>query len=136
VRSDDIRICFHSFRGPLGPSSSPPAVTRVVAPAPLTPSPRPRLAFPSFRTSPSELIPRHRPNQPPIARTPPPRPTTLPIEPSTPDRILPRQAVGAAVAAAAKAAGVEKVCFDRGGFLYHGRIEAVAAAAREGGLLF
>jgi large subunit ribosomal protein L18 len=44
--------------------------------------------------------------------------------------------VGALVAERAKAAGVEKVVFDRGGFLYHGRIAAAAEAAREAGLEF
>jgi large subunit ribosomal protein L18 len=42
--------------------------------------------------------------------------------------------VGALVAERAKAAGVDKVVFDRGGFLYHGRIAAAAEAAREAGL--
>ena len=42
--------------------------------------------------------------------------------------------VGKLVAERAKAAGVEAVIFDRGGFKYHGRIKAVADAAREGGL--
>lgn len=45
-------------------------------------------------------------------------------------------AVGKAIAERAKAAGVEKVAFDRSGFLYHGRIQALADAAREGGLQF
>ncbi|MFN0094256.1 MAG: 50S ribosomal protein L18 [Dehalococcoidia bacterium] len=45
-------------------------------------------------------------------------------------------AVGRAVAARAKAAGVENVVFDRGGFLYHGRVRALADAAREAGLGF
>jgi large subunit ribosomal protein L18 len=44
--------------------------------------------------------------------------------------------VGQLVAERAKAAGVEKVVFDRGGFLYHGRVAAVADAAREAGLEF
>jgi large subunit ribosomal protein L18 len=42
--------------------------------------------------------------------------------------------VGRLVAERAKAAGIEKVVFDRGGFIYHGRIAAVADAAREAGL--
>jgi large subunit ribosomal protein L18 len=42
--------------------------------------------------------------------------------------------VGQLVAERAKAAGVERVVFDRGGFLYHGRVAAVADAAREAGL--
>jgi large subunit ribosomal protein L18 len=44
--------------------------------------------------------------------------------------------VGRLVAERAKAAGVDKVVFDRGGFLYHGRVAAVADAAREAGLEF
>jgi large subunit ribosomal protein L18 len=42
--------------------------------------------------------------------------------------------VGRLVAERARAAGVERVVFDRGGFLYHGRVAAVADAAREAGL--
>ena len=44
--------------------------------------------------------------------------------------------VGKAIAAKARAAGVSSVVFDRGGFLYHGRITALADAAREAGLEF
>lgn len=44
--------------------------------------------------------------------------------------------VGALIAERAKAAGVDKVVFDRGGFLYHGRVAAAAAAARDAGLEF
>lgn len=45
-------------------------------------------------------------------------------------------AVGKAVAEKARAAGVESVAFDRSGFRYHGRIKALADAAREAGLKF
>ncbi|MBS0575886.1 MAG: 50S ribosomal protein L18 [Proteobacteria bacterium] len=44
--------------------------------------------------------------------------------------------VGRSIAEKAKAAGVEKVAFDRSGYRYHGRIKALAEAAREGGLQF
>lgn len=44
--------------------------------------------------------------------------------------------VGAAIATKAKELGIEKVVFDRGGYIYHGRVKAVAEGAREGGLLF
>ena len=46
------------------------------------------------------------------------------------------QEVGKAIATKAKAKGVNQVVFDRGGFLYHGRIKALADAAREAGLEF
>jgi large subunit ribosomal protein L18 len=45
-------------------------------------------------------------------------------------------AVGKLVAERAKAAGIEKVAFDRGGYKYHGRVKALADAARESGLEF
>ena len=44
--------------------------------------------------------------------------------------------VGKLIAERAKAAGIEKVAFDRSGYRYHGRIKALADAAREGGLQF
>jgi large subunit ribosomal protein L18 len=44
--------------------------------------------------------------------------------------------VGKMIAERARAAGIEKVAFDRSGYRYHGRIKALAEAAREGGLLF
>lgn len=45
-------------------------------------------------------------------------------------------AVGKKVAEKAKAVGIEKVVFDRNGFVYHGRVKALADGAREGGLVF
>jgi large subunit ribosomal protein L18 len=46
------------------------------------------------------------------------------------------QAVGRAIAEKAVKAGLKKVVFDRGGYLYHGRVQALADAAREAGLEF
>jgi len=46
------------------------------------------------------------------------------------------KAVGKAIAERAKAKGVTKVVFDRGGYIYHGRVKALADAAREAGLKF
>lgn len=46
------------------------------------------------------------------------------------------KAVGEVIAERSREAGIEAVVFDRGGFLYHGRIKAVADGAREGGLKF
>jgi len=46
------------------------------------------------------------------------------------------KAVGKTIAERAKAKGVTKVVFDRGGYIYHGRVKAVADAAREAGLQF
>ena len=44
--------------------------------------------------------------------------------------------VGVALAAKAKEKGVEQVVFDRGGYIYHGRVKALSEGAREGGLVF
>jgi large subunit ribosomal protein L18 len=52
------------------------------------------------------------------------------------DKTEQAKAVGKALAAAAKKAGIETVVFDRAGYLYHGRVKALAEGAREGGLAF
>jgi large subunit ribosomal protein L18 len=52
------------------------------------------------------------------------------------DKTAQAEAVGKALAAAAKTAGVGTCVFDRGGYLYHGRVKALADGAREGGLEF
>jgi large subunit ribosomal protein L18 len=44
--------------------------------------------------------------------------------------------IGTAIAERAKAAGIEECFFDRGGFIFHGKVKALADAAREGGLKF
>jgi large subunit ribosomal protein L18 len=46
------------------------------------------------------------------------------------------KAVGKVIADRAKAKGISEVVFDRGGYIYHGRVKAVADAAREAGLKF
>ncbi len=50
--------------------------------------------------------------------------------------VVAAQAIGKRIAEKAKAAGVDKVAFDRAGFAYHGRVKALAEAAREAGLQF
>jgi large subunit ribosomal protein L18 len=52
------------------------------------------------------------------------------------DKTAKARATGALLAERAQAAGVEAVVFDRGGYLYHGRVKALAEGAREGGLRF
>jgi large subunit ribosomal protein L18 len=52
------------------------------------------------------------------------------------DKTTQAEAVGKALATAAKKAGVDRCVFDRGGYLYHGRVKALAEGAREGGLEF
>lgn len=46
------------------------------------------------------------------------------------------KAVGVKIAERAKAAGIEEVVFDRGGYIYHGRVKSLSEGAREGGLKF
>ncbi|HET7369774.1 MAG TPA: 50S ribosomal protein L18 [Gammaproteobacteria bacterium] len=62
--------------------------------------------------------------------------TTLRKELKGTGNIAAAQAVGKAIAEKAKAAGIEQVAFDRSGFRYHGRVKALADAARENGLQF
>jgi large subunit ribosomal protein L18 len=52
------------------------------------------------------------------------------------DKKAQAEAVGKALADAAKKDGIERCVFDRGGYLYHGRVKALADGAREGGLEF
>jgi large subunit ribosomal protein L18 len=52
------------------------------------------------------------------------------------DKTAQAEAVGKTLATVAKKAGVDTCVFDRGGYLYHGRVKALADAAREGGLEF
>ena len=61
---------------------------------------------------------------------------TLKGEVKDDDKTAAAKKVGAALARAAKEKGIEAVVFDRNGFDYHGRVAAVAAAAREAGLKF
>ena len=58
------------------------------------------------------------------------------IKLKTGGNVMAAKEIGKAVAEAAVKQGIKKVVFDRGGFLYHGRIKALADAAREGGLEF
>src|SRR5947209_2026027 len=62
--------------------------------------------------------------------------STLDKDVSESAKIEQAKAVGKLVAERAKGAGITKVVFDRGGYLYHGRIKALAEGAREGGLDF
>ena len=60
----------------------------------------------------------------------------LPTEPGAAGRVAVSSAVGRLLAERARAGGVSAVSFDRGGYLYHGRVRALAEGARAGGLEF
>jgi large subunit ribosomal protein L18 len=62
--------------------------------------------------------------------------SSLGLKPFKGNKIDQAAEVGKSLATAAKSAGVESAVFDRGGYLYHGRVKALADAAREGGLEF
>jgi len=62
--------------------------------------------------------------------------STLALKVKTGGNVAAAKEIGKAIAEKATAKGIKKVVFDRGGFLYHGRIKALADAAREGGLEF
>ena len=62
--------------------------------------------------------------------------STLGLKLKTGGNVAAAKEIGKAVAEQARAKGIQKVVFDRGGFLYHGRIKALADAAREAGLEF
>jgi large subunit ribosomal protein L18 len=62
--------------------------------------------------------------------------STLALKLKTGGNVAAAKEIGKAIADRAKEKGIKKVVFDRGGFLYHGRIKAVADAAREAGLEF
>jgi large subunit ribosomal protein L18 len=62
--------------------------------------------------------------------------STLALKVKTGGNVAAAKEIGKAVAESAVAKGIKKVVFDRGGYLYHGRIKALADAAREAGLEF
>jgi large subunit ribosomal protein L18 len=62
--------------------------------------------------------------------------STMALKLKTGGNVAAAKEIGKAVAEAAIAKGIKRVVYDRGGFLYHGRIKAVADAAREAGLEF
>src|ERR1700761_9431659 len=62
--------------------------------------------------------------------------SSLALKAKTGGNVAAAKEIGKAIAEQATSKGIKKVVFDRGGFLYHGRIKALADAAREGGLEF
>ena len=71
-----------------------------------------------------------------VDRWPPPRPTKRKARRAKTWNVDAARSVGKKIAERALAKGVKQVVFDRGGYIYHGRIKALADAAREGGLEF
>ena len=92
---------------------------------------RPRLAV--FRSNRGIFAQLDRRRRRPHARRAPLARAAEGVKGDKPSR---RREVGKVLAAAAKKAGIETVVFDRGGYLYHGRVKALADGAREGGLSF
>lgn len=64
------------------------------------------------------------------------RDASIRVESKRGSNVAAAKVVGSAIAERLKAQGIETVVFDRGGFLYHGRVKALAEAAREAGLKF
>ncbi|HLY43505.1 MAG TPA: 50S ribosomal protein L18 [Terracidiphilus sp.] len=62
--------------------------------------------------------------------------STLALKLKTGGNVAAAKEIGKAIAERAKEKGIKRVVFDRGGFLYHGRVKALADAAREAGLEF
>ena len=84
----------------------------------------------------STSTPRSSTTRQAVDRWPPPRPTRRKARPPRRWNVDAAAAVGKKIAERALAKGVKQVVFDRGGYIYHGRIKALADAAREGGLEF
>jgi large subunit ribosomal protein L18 len=57
-------------------------------------------------------------------------------QPKSGNKVVQSAEIGKAIASKAKSLGIEKIVFDRGGYLYHGRVKSLADGAREGGLIF
>ncbi|MBL7942035.1 MAG: 50S ribosomal protein L18, partial [Flavobacteriales bacterium] len=62
--------------------------------------------------------------------------STISVNAGGKNKVEQAKMVGMSIAERAKAAGIQEVVFDRGGYLYHGRVKSLAEGAREGGLKF